>query len=215
LKKLSSFIGYDLGEGEIKMNKKWTSKLYIITILFFALGFFNIIFAWIAFVCMIIPFVLLARDGKKTWCQNYCPRANLFTVIFKGRSLKANATPKLITKGKLKWYLLTYFIFNLFILFMSTLMVFSGKMEAVEKVRFMLAFQIPWNMPNLLNINSIPNWAVHLSFRAYSMMFTTTVIGMVLGFMYRPRTWCTICPVNTISDIVIKNNKSHQEVFSK
>ncbi|MBU3113453.1 hypothetical protein [Clostridium lacusfryxellense] len=60
------------------MKKKWTSNLYIVTILFFALGFLNIIFAWIGFVCMIIPFVLLAKYGKKTWCQNYCPRANLF-----------------------------------------------------------------------------------------------------------------------------------------
>ncbi|MBU3113454.1 4Fe-4S binding protein [Clostridium lacusfryxellense] len=77
----------------------------------------------------------------------------------------------------------------------------------MENVRFMLAFQIPMNMPQLLNISSIPNWAVHLSFRAYSMMLTTTAIGLILGFIYRPRTWCTICPVNTISDIAIKNIK--------
>jgi len=70
----------------------------------------------------------------------------------------------------------------------------------------MIAFQIPWNIPQLLSISSIPNWVVHLSFRIYSMMFTTTVIGMVLGFMYRPRIWCTICPVNTISDIILKTD---------
>ena len=80
-------------------------------------------------------------------------------------------------------------------------------MEAMEKVRFMIAFQLPWNMPQLLNISSIPDWAVHLSFRIYSMMFTTTVIGLVLGLLYSPRIWCTICPVNTISDLAIKKNK--------
>ncbi|WP_291633877.1 4Fe-4S binding protein [Clostridium sp.] len=189
------------------MNKRWTRNLYIFTILFFAFGFFNIIFAWIGFACMIIPFVLLAKDGKKTWCQNYCPRANMFTVLFKGRSFKSKATPKWLTKDKAKGFLLIYFSFNLFILFMSTLMVFRGRMEAMEKVRFMIVFRLPWNMPQLLNISSIPDWAVHLSFRVYSMMFTTTVIGMVLGFMYMPRMWCTICPVNTISDIVIKKIK--------
>ena len=190
------------------MKKEWTSNLYILTILFFTLGFFNIIFAWLGFACMIIPFVLLAKDGKKTWCQSYCPRANLFTVLFKDKSLKGKAAPKWLTNGDAKWFFLIYFSFNLFILFMSTLMVFRGRIEAMEKVRFMIAFQLPWNIPQLLNISSIPNWAVHLSFRVYSMMFTTTVIGMVLGFMYRPRIWCTICPVNTISDIVIKKNKS-------
>jgi len=186
------------------MKKRWTNNLYILTILFFALGFFNIIFAWFGFACMIIPFVLLARDGKKTWCQSYCPRANLFTVLFKDKSLKGKKAPDWITNGDAKWFFTIYFIFNLFILFMTTLMVFRGRIDAMEKVRFMIAFQLPWNMPQLLNISSIPNWAVHLSFRVYSMMFTTTVIGMVLGFMYRPRIWCTICPVNTISDMAIR-----------
>lgn len=88
-------------------------------------------------------------------------------------------------------------------------MVFKGRINAMETVRFMIAFQLPWNMPQLLNINFIPSWAIHLSFRVYSMMFTTTVIGLLLGFLYKPRTWCTVCPVNTISDIAINKNKSN------
>lgn len=188
------------------MKKRWTSNLYIVTIIFFTFGFFNIIFAWFGFACMIIPFVLLAKDNKKTWCKNYCPRASLFTVLFKNKSYTGKAVPRWLTKGK--GALLIYFSLNLFILFMSTLMVFRGRIEAMGKVRFMIIFQLPWNMPQLLNISSIPNWAVHLSFRIYSMMFTTTVIGMILGFMYRPRMWCTICPINTLSDMAIKNSNS-------
>lgn len=189
------------------MEKRWTSKFYIITILFFALGFFNIIFAWLGFACMIIPFVLLAKDGKKTWCQSYCPRANLFTVLFQGRSLTGRSTPKWLKNKNTKWVFLVYFSFNIFILIMSTLMVFRGRIDAMEKVRFMIAFQLPWNMPQLLNIDSLPSWAVHLSFRVYSMMFTTTVIGMILAWIYKPRTWCTVCPINTISDIAISKLK--------
>lgn len=188
------------------MKKTWTGNLYILAILFFSLGFFNIIFAWLGFACMIIPFVLLARDGKKTWCQNYCPRASLFTVLLKDKSLTRKAAPKWLRKSNAKQFFLYYFSFNLLILIMSTIMVFRGKMDAMEKVRFMMAFQLPWNMPQLLNISSIPNWAVHLSFRVYSMMFTTTVIGLFLGLLYSPRIWCTICPINTISDIAIKKN---------
>lgn len=187
------------------MKKKWASRLYVFTILLFTLGFFNIIFAWLGFACMIIPFVLLAKDGKKTWCQSYCPRASLFTVLFSGRAKNSNAAPKWLTGDKAKKILLIYFAFNLFILFMSTLMVFRGRIDAMERVRFMIAFQLPWNMPQILNISSIPNWAVHLSFRIYSMMFTTTVVGLVLGLLYKPRTWCTICPVNTLSDMAIKS----------
>lgn len=189
------------------MKKSWTSRLYIITILFFTLGFFNIAFAWLGFVCMIIPFVLLAKNGKKVWCQRYCPRASLFTLLFKGRYKSGRVAPKWLTSRNAKRFVIGYFSLNLFILFMSTLMVFKGRMDAMERVRFMVAFQIPWNMPQLLSIDALPSWVVHLSFRVYSMMFTTTVIGMVLGLLYKPRTWCTICPINTISDIALKKKK--------
>lgn len=189
------------------MKKKWTDRLYIFTILLFALGFFNIIFAWLGFACMTIPFILLAREGKKTWCQKYCPRADFFTVLFRGKAKNSKPAPKWLTGKKAKTFFLIYFSFNIFILFMSTLMVFRGRIDAMEKVRFMIAFQLPWNMPQLINISSIPNWAVHLSFRIYSMMFTTTVLGLFLGLLYKPRTWCTVCPVNTISDMAIENKK--------
>ena len=192
----------------LKVKGKWTSKLYILTILFFILGFFNILFGWLGFACMIIPFILLAKDKKKTWCQNYCPRASLFTALLKGRSLTGKVGPKWLVKGKAKWIMLGYFTVNLFILTMSTIMVFRGKREAMEMIRFMIAFQLPWDIPQLLDIGTFPSWAVHLSFRIYSMMFTTTIIGLLLGWIFTPRTWCTICPVNTISDIALKKGEA-------
>lgn len=190
------------------MKRRWKSKLYIITILFFILGFFNIIFGWLGFACMIIPIILLVKDRRKTWCQGYCPRAGLFTELFQGRSLTGRVAPKWLTAGRVKWVVLVYFGVNLFILFMSTLMVFRGRIDEMERIRFLIAFQIPWEIPQLLNIDVMPNWAVHLSFRVYSMMFTTTVIGMVLAWIYKLRTWCTICPINSISDMAIKKGKN-------
>lgn len=181
--------------------------MYVVTILFFTLGFFNIIFAWLGFICMILPFVLLAKDKKKTWCQKYCPRASLFKVLFQGRSFTGKTGPNWLIKGKAKWIILGYFIINLFILTMSTVMVYNGRREPLEKIRFLLAFQLPWNIPQFLNLGYTPDWILHLSFRIYSMMFTTTVIGLLLSWIFRPRTWCVICPINTISDIGLKKIK--------
>ena len=48
------------------------------------------------------------------------------------------------------------FIFNFFILVMSTIMVFAGKIAPVEKIRFLIAFKLPWDMPQLLNVASFP-----------------------------------------------------------
>lgn len=189
------------------MNSNWMKYLYLVTILFFTLEFFNIVFAWLGFVCLILPFVLLIRDKKKTWCQRYCPRASLFTVLFKSKSHTGRTTPKWITNGTGKRIFLVYFGINLFVLTMSTIMVALGRIDVVDKVKFLIAFKLPWDVPQLLNIAFVPNWAVHLSFRIYSMMFTTTVIGLLFGWIYTPRTWCIICPIGTISDISLKKSK--------
>lgn len=186
------------------MNKGWLKYIYTITIAFFVLGFLNIIFAWVGFVCMILPFILLSKNKRKTWCQGYCPRANLFNTLFHNRSLTGKAGPKWLTRGNVKWFVLGYFIFNLFILTMSTVMVYLGRIEPLESVRFLFAFEMPWVMPNLLDLGSFSGWAVHLSFRIYSMMFTTTVLGLLLAWIFKPRTWCTVCPINTVSDEVLK-----------
>jgi len=156
---------------------------------------------------MILPIVLLFRDRKKTWCQGYCPRASLFTTLFQGRSITGKPAPKWITKGKTKWFVLAYFGINLLLLTMSTIMVFKGRVEPMEYLRFTIAFRIPWEVPQLLSVGPVANWALHLSYRVYSMMLTTTIMGLVLGWIYLPRTWCTICPINTISDLSLNNMK--------
>lgn len=152
------------------MNSKWSNYLYVITLLFFTLGFFNIIFAWLGLACLILPFILLAKDKKKTWCQGYCPRVSLFTALFQGRSLTGKVGPDWLVKGKAKWFFLTYFGINLFILTMSTIRVFLDKMDPIEQVRFMIAFPLPWDLPQLLSIGPVSEWAVHLSYRIYSRM---------------------------------------------
>lgn len=190
----------------------WTNFLYIITIAFFVLGFFNIMFAWLGLACLLTPFVLLFTNRKKTWCQGYCPRASLYQRLLSGRSLTGRRTPDWMIKGKTKWIMLIYFCLNLFVLTLSTIMVFRGRREALERVRFLIAFQLPWQIPQLLDLGAFPSWASHLSFRIYSMMFTTTVLGLIIGLIYKPRSWCTICPVNTLSDAALKGMNSKRSV---
>lgn len=186
------------------MKQKLTDHLYLVTIMFFALGFFNMAFAWLGFACMTIPFVLLAKDKKKTWCHGYCPRAKLFTVLFRGRSLTGQTAPRWVTHGRLKWFVLIYFGLNMLVMVASTFAVARGRVDAMETLRFLIAFRLPWEIPQALEFGFLPGWAVHLSFRMYSMMMTTTVIGLLLGWFYKPRTWCAICPINTVSNAVLK-----------
>ncbi|ERJ11294.1 hypothetical protein [Haloplasma contractile] len=184
------------------MKRNVYNYFSLFTILLFVLGIFNILFAWLGFLCMITPFIILVRQKKNKWCQNYCPRANLFSVLF--TKTKTRKTPNWLKKPWVKTFFVYYFVINLFILIWSTFLVSQQFMNAMEAVRFMIAFRIPWQLPQFIHIPNISPWAVHLSFRIYSMMFSTTVIGLLLGFLYRPRTWCTVCPVMTISNKYLK-----------
>ena len=79
-----------------------------------------------------------------------------------------------------------------------------GKIAPIDRVRFLVIFTIPIEIPQLLPID-LPNAIIHLGFRAYSMMFTSTVVGLVLGVLYTPRSWCGICPINTLTKPKIKS----------
>jgi len=154
-----------------------------------------------------MPFVFVIKDNKRTWCQSYCPRSNLFTRLF-SRIGAHRTAPKWLIHGTGKRIMLTYFSINFFMICLSTLMVFMDNREPLEKVRFLMAFQLPWNMPNLLDIGVMPDWVVHLGFRVYSMMFTTTIIGLLLSYIYKARTWCAICPMGTLSSKVLRKQNT-------
>lgn len=180
--------------------------LYLITITYFIIGIANIHFALLGFICMILPMLLLFKDKKKTWCHHYCPRASLYTKIGKLKK-HSRKTPRYFYHGNLKWIILTYFGINLFILLMSTFGVANGRMPAMDYLRFLLFFRIPGSLPQLFELQNVAPWLTHLAYRSYSMMMTTTMLGFLMALVYKPRTWCTVCPIATVSDLYLQSNK--------
>jgi hypothetical protein len=149
------------------------------------------------------------NTGKKTYCQGYCPRASFYSKI--GKFKKTNQkTPNFFIKGDMKKFILVYFVFNLFIMIAATTRVYSGAMPPMLMARFMLFFPFPGNLPQLVEFGGIAPWITHLSYRIFSMMMTTTMIGILLGFLYKPRTWCTVCPINTLSDAYLTITKKRK-----
>ncbi len=189
-------------------NLKNNKYLFIITILYFTLGFVNIHFSLLGLICMLLPFALLVKTNKKTYCQGYCPRANLYTKAGKIVRKNSRKTPMFFIKGNMKWIMLSYFGISLFFIVMSTIRVASDLMIPLEQLRFLIVFKIPFNMVQLIEINNVLPWITHLSYRFYSMMLTTTIIGLILALVYKPRTWCTICPISTISEVYLNNTKN-------
>ena len=110
--------------------------------------------------------------------------------------------------GKLKNYLLIYFGINLFFVTMSTIGVASGKILPMEYLRFLIVFPIPFRMPQLLDLTNFAPWLTHISYRIYSMMMTSTVLGLIIGQIYKSRSWCVVCPINTLSNRILKKDKN-------
>ncbi len=183
--------------------------LFIITILYFALGFVHIIFAITAIACMSIPFILLVTTKRKTWCHHYCPRASLTNQTGKihGHWRKL---PAMFTDGYLRKVLLWYFGLNLLFIIGSTVRIATGAMEAMDYVRLFIAIPLPGPLPQIIQFpQQLPPWLIHLSYRFYSMMLSSTLLGIALSIVYRPRAWCAICPVGTLSNILVEKTKTH------
>ncbi|SHI05482.1 hypothetical protein [Desulfosporosinus lacus] len=117
------------------MKQIWMKYSYLFTISFFILGIFNIIFAWIGFLCLIMPFVFVIKDNRRTWCQSFCPRSNLLTRL-SARIGAHRKAPKWLINGTGKRVMLIYFSINMLMICFSTLMVYLDNRDPLEKIIF-------------------------------------------------------------------------------
>ncbi len=126
-----------------KKKKHWYSYLWIWSIVYFSLGFFNILFAWLGLIDFILPLIFAIAGGNKWFCNNMCGRGQLF------------------------W-----------------------------------TFRLPWNWA--YSASSFPDWVAQFGFGFYSLMLTSTLIGLIVMVLYKERTWCTFCPMGTMTQGICK-----------
>jgi polyferredoxin len=179
------------------------SLLFVITLAYFMLSFIHIALASLALVCMALPFYLAYRDQKKTWCKSVCPRADFLQKV--GRISPRKTAPKWMVGNKARKAVLGYFCMNLLFVTMSTIAVATGRIEPIERIRLLIVLELPWSLPQLVSFVHLPVWLSHLSYRFYSIMLTSTLVGVGLSLLYKPRTWCAVCPVSTMTGIMLRN----------
>lgn len=177
--------------------KNIQNQIFAVTLLFFVLGFIHISFSIVGFLCFIVPFIQYYKYKDKIWCKYVCPRAGYFNQVISKLNIGLKP-PKFFSRLGVKKAVVIYFGANLFFVMMSTIMVSIGRIEPIEQIRFLILFPLPFNMPQLIDLLVMPPFT-HLGYRVYSMMFSSVIIGSVLGIIYRPRTWCSICPVSTLT----------------
>ena len=185
------------------MKKRWYDFLWIASAAYLALGLFNILFAWLGLLCFFIPLVLSAATGTKAYCNRDCGRGQLFSLLGGRFGLSRRKDVPRWMKGKLFRYgFLVFFFAMFFAMLWNTALVFAGAQSLRQAVTLLWTFKLPWH------------WAYHgtlfhpgvaqFAFGFYSVMLTSTVLGLITMALYKPRSWCVYCPMGTMTQLICK-----------
>lgn len=184
------------------MNKKWYDYLWIFSIAYFILGFFNIIFAWLGLICFIVPLIFAAFGGNKDYCNKYCGRGQLFYLLgYKLKLSRELPTPKWLKSKIFRYSFFIFFMAMFFNMILITYFVFSETKSLNEVLTLFWVFKLPWHINYTGNL---PQWFFQFALGFYSMMLTSVLIGFIVMFLYKPRTWCVICPMGTMTQGICK-----------
>ena len=185
------------------MKKRWNDYLWIWTILYFSLGFFNILFAWLGLIDFMVPLFVAIIGGNKAFCNRYCGRGQLFQQI--GGCMKCSRnhpTPKWMASKYFRYGFLVFFLSMFGSMLFQTYLVASGANSLTEAIKLLWLFRVPWGWA--YTAGTVADWVAKFGFGFYSLMLTSTIIGLVVMALFKPRTWCSFCPMGTMTQMICK-----------
>lgn len=182
-------------------KKRWYDYLWLVSAAYLLLGFFNILFAWLGLFCFVIPLVISLVQGNKGYCNHYCGRGQLFEILGKKLSLR-RSLPKFFSSKWFRYGFLVFFLAMFATMLYGTYLVFSGVRNLREIVTVFWTFRLPWHWA--YTQGAVIPWIAQFAFGFYSVMLTSTLIGLIFMLLFRPRSWCVICPMGTMTQLICK-----------
>ena len=73
----------------------------------------------------------------------------------------------------------------------------SGASSLKEAIKLLWTFKLPWGWA--YTQGTFPDWMAQFAFGFYSLMLTSTIIGLIVMILFKPRTWCSFCPMGTMT----------------
>lgn len=128
------------------MRKRWYDYLWIVSLLYLILGFFNILFAWLGLACFLIPLMISLAKGTKGYCNRYCGRGQLFQLLG-GRFgfSRRRDIPKWMKSKGFRYGFLAFFLAMFLVMLWNTCLVFAGTQELSQTVTLLWRFRLPWH----------------------------------------------------------------------
>ena len=191
------------GDWVMKEKKNWYDYLWIASLTYLILGFFNILFAWLGLLCFFIPLFISIIRGNKAYCNKYCGRGQLLSLIGGrfGLSRKKDI-PKWMKSKNFRYGFLIFFLIMFFQMLWNTCLVFAGTNSLKTTVTLLWTFKLPWQWSYHGTLFS--DGVAQFAFGFYSVMLTSTVLGLITMILFKPRSWCVYCPMGTMTQLICK-----------
>ena len=194
--------------------KHWYDYLWVYAIIYFALGFFNILFAWLGMIDFLLPLFLAIFGGNKFFCNHLCGRGQLFSKL--GTDLKCSRckpTPRWMSSKWFRYGFLLFFLTMFGNMVFQTYLVAAGAASLREAIKLFWTFRVPWGWA--YTAGTVTDWVAQFSFGFYSLMLTSLLLGLIVMVLYKPRTWCAFCPMGTITQGICKLKKKNYKSSTK
>lgn len=180
----------------MQKKKHWSDYLWIASTIYLILGFFNILFAWLGLICFITPLAISIVTGSKAYCNRYCGRGKIFQLLGSKFNLSRKKNPpQFLSSSWFRYGFLAFFMTMFMLMIYNTFLVFQGA-SLKETVTLLWTFKLPWEWANPTVTSA---WIAQFAFGFYSVMLTSTVLGLITMVLFKPRSWCVYCPMGTMT----------------
>ena len=104
-----------------------------------------------------------------------------------------------------KWFrygFLCFFLSMFGNMIFQTYLVGAGAKTLQESIKLFWTFNVPWGWA--YSAGTVSDWVAKFSFGFYSLMLTSTLIGIIVMLLFKPRTWCVFCPMGCMTQTICK-----------
>ena len=156
----------------------------------------------------LVPLGIAIFGGNKFFCNYLCGRDQLFSKL--GGDLKCSRnkpTPRWMSSKWFRYGFLIFFLTMFGNMVFQTYLVGAGASSLREAIKLFWTFRVPWGWT--YTAGTVADWVAQFSFGFYSLMLTSLLLGLIVMVLYKPRTWCTFCPMGTMTQGIckLKNNE--------
>jgi hypothetical protein len=133
----------------------------------------------------------------------------LFGLLGGTLKLSRKAVPlKFLRSPWFRYGFLAFFMTMFGLMIFGTYRVFAGS-NLQQSVTLLWVFKLPWQWAE---VSMVLPWLAQFAFGFFGIMLTSTILGLITMFLFRPRSWCVYCPMGTMTQGICKlrNGKDKQ-----